>query len=123
MMVELKGMKSCAIIKSAAGLIGLGILLLCAVGRTYAAAPAVGQKAAPAQVTDLSAQTRRPRARTRIRVVPLQRQPAAWDYPRPGDVSWPGPGALRDCVFRLEQEYRPSGTVIVPRQSCWWVRG
>ena len=29
----------------------------------------------------------------------------------------------RDCKFWLAQEYRPSGTVIVPRQYCWWVRG
>jgi len=28
----------------------------------------------------------------------------------------------RECSFRLVQEFRPSGTVIVPRQRCWWVR-
>jgi hypothetical protein len=79
-----------------------------------------GQNAAA--VTDLSSQTQRRRSRTRIEVYP-ERPPAALPYPRRGDVSWPGPGAVRDCVFRLEPEYRPSGTVIVPRQSCWWVRG
>ena len=26
-------------------------------------------------------------------------------------------------VFRLAQQWRPSGTVIVPVQRCWWVRG
>ena len=113
-------MKTRATISAAAELAGLGVLLFVA-EPTYAG-PQAGQKAAPAKATDLSAQTQRRRARTRVYVYP-PRQPAAWDYPRPGDVSWPGPGALRDCVFRLEQEFRPSGTVIVPRQSCWWVRG
>ncbi|MBV8835883.1 MAG: hypothetical protein JO000_05045 [Alphaproteobacteria bacterium] len=29
----------------------------------------------------------------------------------------------RDCDFRLVQQWRPSGPVIVPWQHCWWVRG
>jgi hypothetical protein len=29
----------------------------------------------------------------------------------------------RDCNFKLVQEFRPSGTVVVPRMRCWWVRG
>ncbi len=114
-------MKSGAIIKAAAGLASLGILLLCA-EPGVAAGPQAAQEAASLRATDLSAQKQRRQPRIRVYVYP-PRQPAAWDYPRPGDVSWPGPGALRDCVFRLEPEYRPSGTVIVPRQSCWWVRG
>jgi len=28
--------------------------------------------------------------------------------------------ARRECRARLVQEYRPSGTVIVPRMTCWW---
>jgi hypothetical protein len=93
----------------------------------FAAAPDAGAsdrhaaQHAAASPTDVSAQTRR-RVRTRVYVYP-SRQPAAWDYPRPGDVSWPGPGAVRDCVSWLEPEYRPSGTVIVPRMRCAWVRG
>jgi hypothetical protein len=31
-----------------------------------------------------------------------------------------GPNAKRHCRFWLGQEYRVSGTVIVPRQRCWW---
>jgi hypothetical protein len=31
-----------------------------------------------------------------------------------------GPNAKRQCRFWLAQEYRVSGTVIVPRQQCWW---
>ena len=37
--------------------------------------------------------------------------------------SYPGPDAVRQCVSWLETDYRPSGTVIVPRIHCWWARG
>ena len=29
----------------------------------------------------------------------------------------------RDCDFKLVQQWRPGGAVIVPWQRCWWVRG
>jgi hypothetical protein len=61
-----------------------------------------------------------PRAPPRITVTP--RQPAASPYPSPGPA-FPGPGYVRDCVSWLEQDPRPSGTVIVPRMRCSWVRG
>lgn len=32
----------------------------------------------------------------------------------------PGPNARRVCRATLVREHRPSGTVIVPRQQCWW---
>lgn len=38
-------------------------------------------------------------------------------YPRPSN---PGPNAKRHCEARLVQEFRPSGTVIVPVMNCWW---
>ena len=66
------------------------------------------------------AQTDGVRTPPRITVTP--RQPAADPYPKPGAAS-PGPGFVRDCVGWLEPEDRPSGTVIVPRQSCGWVCG
>ncbi len=28
--------------------------------------------------------------------------------------------ARRECRARLVQEYRVSGTVIVPQMTCWW---
>ena len=28
----------------------------------------------------------------------------------------------RECTFRLVQDFRPSGTVVVPRERCRWVR-
>jgi hypothetical protein len=30
------------------------------------------------------------------------------------------PNARRECRARLVQEYRVSGTVIVPQMNCWW---
>jgi len=38
-------------------------------------------------------------------------------YPRYGQ---PGRHAKRHCRAWLAKEYRVSGTVIVPRQQCWW---
>ena len=34
-----------------------------------------------------------------------------------------GPSAVRQCRSWYVEEYRPSGTVIVPRMQCWWARG
>jgi hypothetical protein len=31
-----------------------------------------------------------------------------------------GPKSVRHCRAWLAKEYRVSGTVIVPRQQCWW---
>ena len=53
--------------------------------------------------SELSAQAQRPP--TRLRVYPGRRL------------------LYRDCDFRLVQQWRPGGTVIVPWQRCWWVRG
>jgi hypothetical protein len=36
---------------------------------------------------------------------------------------FPGPNAVRECNAFYVQEYRPSGTVIVPRMSCYWRPG
>lgn len=46
-----------------------------------------------------------------------QRRPHVTIYPRHRRL---GPLAKRHCRFWLAQEYRVSGTVIVPRQRCWW---
>jgi hypothetical protein len=66
------------------------------------------------------AQTSVNRAPPRIIITP--RRPYATPYPLPG-AAFPGPGYVRDCVAWYEQEPRPSGTVIVPRMNCGWVRG
>jgi hypothetical protein len=69
-------------------------------------------------VTEASAQRRVGRPATRLRVYPLyQWEPGV--YPRYN----PGPNAVRDCNATYVQEFRPSGTVIVPRMSCFWRPG
>ncbi len=61
------------------------------------------------------------RTRPRIRFYPrYPRRPYTTLYPLPYGVDYPGPRAVRQCVSRLVPEYRPSGTVIVPRMRCWW---
>lgn len=60
--------------------------------------------------TDLSAQRRaHRRPPTRIRV-----------HPRYQRLS---PNAVRECSATYVQEFRPSGTVIVPRMHCFWRQG
>lgn len=89
---------------------------------TMASLPSVSahaQTAAPrltqAQAAEPSAQGRRPRARVRI-----YRNDGRPDvYPRYN----PGPNAVRDCTATYVQEFRPSGTVIVPRMNCFWRPG
>jgi hypothetical protein len=65
--------------------------------------------------SDVSAQTRRPRARVRI----YRNDDVRGVYPRYN----PGPNAVRDCTATYVQEFRPSGTVIVPRMNCFWRPG
>jgi hypothetical protein len=69
-----------------------------------AAEPASGRVSAARISDELSSQARRPPTRLRV-------------YAPRGRLLY------RDCTFRLAQEWRPSGTVIVPVQRCWWVRG
>lgn len=64
--------------------------------------------------SDTSAQTRKRRPRVRI-----YREDERGVYPSYN----PGSDAIRDCVAHYVQEYRPSGTVIVPRMNCYWRHG
>ncbi len=59
----------------------------------------------------------RKRSPARLRVTPYYSPDGV--YPRYN----PGPDAVRVCNATYVQEYRPSGTVIVPRVSCHWRRG
>jgi hypothetical protein len=54
----------------------------------------------------------------RLRVYPNYEAPPEV-YPR----YFPGPNAVRECNATYVQEYRPSGTVIVPRMHCFWRPG
>jgi hypothetical protein len=69
--------------------------------------------------TELSAQRRLRRPPTRLRVYPTYQPEPDGVYPR----YYPGPNAVRDCNATYVQEYRPSGTVIVPRMNCYWRPG
>lgn len=76
-----------------------------------------GVRAAQPSATDISAQRRRPLKR--IRIYPRYQGEPDDVYPR----YFPGSNAVRDCTATYVQEYRPSGTVIVPRMNCYWRRG
>jgi hypothetical protein len=81
----------------------------------------LGMQAANASrsATDLSAQRHLRRPPTRLRVQPYYEPGFDGVYPR----YYPGRNAVRDCNATYVQEYRPSGTVIVPRMSCFWRPG
>src|SRR5271165_5903124 len=71
--------------------------------------------------TDLSAQSRHMRPRTRIRVVPAYPYRLySTTYPVPYKYESPGPGAVRQCRSWLAPENQATGPVIVPRMHCWW---
>lgn len=55
---------------------------------------------------EFSAQTRKALRRSRVRIY--------------RSSIYPGPNAVRICNAHYEPEYRPSGTVIVPRMRCYW---
>jgi hypothetical protein len=59
------------------------------------------------------------RPTTRLRIYPRYQAEPDDVYPR----YFPGQNAVRECSATYVQEYRPSGTVIVPRMSCHWRRG
>ena len=92
-------------------------LSLPAAGTSAQTAPA-GVQAAQPVASEASAQ-RRTRPPTRLRVYPSYHPGPDGVYPR----YFPGRDAVRECNATYVQEYRPSGTVIVPRMSCYWRRG
>jgi hypothetical protein len=93
-----------------------GAFLLSAAGAGAQTAPQGLRMAQAAQpvATDASAQRRIRRPPTRLRVYPNYQPDGV--YPR----YFPGRNAVRDCSVNYVQEYRPSGTVIVPHMSCFW---
>lgn len=100
----------------AVGLAAAVVLLL--PGATLSASSARAQSAARsidhAAPSDMSAQTRKRRPRVRI-----YREDERGVYPSYN----PGPDAVRECTAHYVQEFRPSGTVIVPRMNCYWRHG
>ena len=94
--------------------------LVAAEGRAQSASQGLrtAQMARPA-ATEVSAQQRVRRPPTRLHVQPYYDPYAVGVYPR----YYPGRNAVRECNATYVQEYRPSGTVIVPRMSCFWRPG
>ena len=78
-----------------------------------AAAQSAGVRAAEranaAQSLEMTAQQRRRGAPTQLRIY--------------RDRAYLPPNAVRACDAWYEPEFRPSGTVIVPRMRCRWVAG
>lgn len=106
---------------AAATLLGLAGILLMPATSTQAQGVSSGTQLAQARTAaqEFSAQRRIRRPPTRIRVYPRYVPDADGVYPR----YYPGPNAVRDCMATYVQEYRPSGTVIVPRMNCFWRPG
>ena len=100
----------------AAGLAAAAILLLpgAVLSASSAQAQSVTRSTDHAAPSDTSAQTRKRRPRVRI-----YREDERGVYPSYN----PGPDAVRDCTAHYVQEFRPSGTVIVPRMNCYWRHG
>lgn len=88
--------------------IGAGLLALASLLPGHPAfaqqSAAPGSAAVSSKPSDVTAQRRARRQPTRVRVY----------------RSFPGPNSQRVCNARYVQEYRPSGTVIVPRVNCYW---
>ncbi len=82
--------------------IGLGFMAL--IGASIASA--APREAGAARFTDEFSAQQQPQTRPRITI-----------HPR---ATRPGPNSKRYCRAWLAQEYRISGTVIVPRMQCWW---
>jgi hypothetical protein len=80
--------------------------------RAQSTPPAV--RVAQAEPSDAPPVRRTPR----LRIYPYD-EPVPEVYPRYN----PGPNSVRECNATYVQEYRPSGTVIVPRMHCFWRPG
>jgi hypothetical protein len=96
----------------------VGTFSLAAAGAQAQTAPSRIQLAQASQPgTEPIAPRRRPPVR--LRVYPRYQAEPDGVYPR----YYPGRNAVRDCTATYVQEYRPSGTVIVPRMNCFWRPG
>ena len=72
-------------------------------------------QAAPQDTPPVQRRYRRPPAR--LRVTPN------YQHIEVDPHYYPGPDAVRECNAEYVQEFRPSGTVIVPHMHCVWTRG
>jgi hypothetical protein len=98
-----------------------GSFALPAAGARAETAPSGIRTAQPSRpmATEVSAQRRIMRPLRRLPIYPRYEGEPDGVYPR----YFPGRNAVRDCTATYVQEYRPSGTVIVPHMNCYWRRG
>jgi hypothetical protein len=105
-------------IKTAAIWLGfIGAVSLPAAGATAQTAPSGIQMAQASP--DAGGQVRARRPVRRVPIYPQNQPEPDGVYPR----YYPGRNAVRDCTATYVQEFRPSGTVIVPRMNCYWRGG
>jgi hypothetical protein len=102
----------------AAFLVLVGGVLVLPVAPCVAQGAPSGVRVAQAALPGEPVPRRLRRPTSRLRVYPND-QPAPEVYPR----YYPGPNAVRECNATYVQEFRPSGTVIVPRMNCYWRPG
>lgn len=105
-----KGMGRLTMTRTSAILVGLfaGLIVLATPGLSRAEPVTVATPRHGLTAEEFSAQSRRI-IRRAPRRVPIYR-----------GSSYPGPNSVRVCNAHYDQEYRPSGTVIVPRMQCYW---
>jgi hypothetical protein len=102
-----------AVTMAAAVAISCGIFMAGAEAQTAPAGIKMAQASPPA-ASDAPVRVRRPLRR--VPIYPRYQPQPDEVYPR----YFPGRNAVRECTATYVQEYRPSGTVIVPRMSCFW---
>ena len=106
-------------IGAAAISIGLAGTLLLPVSGTSAQTTLSGTQLAQTSAAVEPSATYRRRPLRRVPIYPRYQGEPDGVYPR----YYPGPNAVRDCTATYVQEFRPSGTVIVPRMNCFWRPG
>jgi hypothetical protein len=109
-------------IKTAAiGLAFIGAVWLPAAGAKAQTTPSGTRtaQASPSAAAEADGQVRGRRPVRRVPIYPQTQPEPDGVYPR----YFPGRNAVRDCTATYVQEYRPSGTVIVPRMNCYWRGG
>ena len=109
------------IVTAATGAVFVAMFLMAGAGaqaQTASSRIQLAQAAQPDAAGPSSAQRRRPLRRLPIYPRYYQGEPDGV-YPR----YYPGRNAVRECSATYVQEYRPSGTVIVPRMNCFWRPG
>jgi hypothetical protein len=99
--------------------LSVGLAAACSLLASSAEAQTASQGTRTAQAATGEPLAQPARPPRRIRVYPRYLAEPDGVYPRYN----PGPNAVRVCNASYVQEYRPSGTVIVPHTTCVWRRG